>query len=345
MEVLASPAFSNEKVNPYNALLYREVADSNTNIQEYSHKKALLKKFSILHFHWPDGFINARSLLKSLQRCMVLAAIIIVVKLKNTKLVWTVHNVAPHDAYHPTLSRRFMNWFIRRCDGFIFMSEENRASFFSRYHPKPNCKTAIIPHGHYRHSYPAPIAQSRAKAQLHLSDDKKVLLFMGMIKPYKNIDTLITLFNASNLSNYQLVIVGNPDSPELRTQLQVLASSNPSIHLFLTFIPDSEIHFYLSAADAVILPYKAILNSGALLLALSFNKPVIAPHMGAIISLQTELGEAWVASYKGDITEQALTTSIDHLERSTRQAICPLDNYNWDKLGATTRSFYETLIH
>lgn len=234
MRILASPAFCNKKINPYNALLYSNIkAIKNPSatcvVDEYSHKKALFEKFDIIHFHWPDGYINQKHILKALQRSLVLSIILFIIKLRGSKVVWTVHNVLPHDAFHPRYSTLFMRWFAQQCDGFIFMSEESKATFFSHYNCNDNIHYAIIPHGHYRSSYPAPIPQENAKQLLGLPQAKKVLLFFGMIKPYKNIDLLIELFNRAHLTDYVLVVAGNTDSPELKQRLK-------TTHKTLTFI-------------------------------------------------------------------------------------------------------------
>ena len=345
MRVLASPAFSNEKVNPYNALLYQEINKLEpASVEEYTHKKALLSKYDVIHFHWPDGYINLPGLMKSSQRIALIALIITVARIRGTKIVWTVHNIVPHDSYHKKLSRRFMNWFVHHCDGFIFMSEQSKERFVGHYRLEKDIAFAIIPHGHYRSSYPPEINQAEAKKQLGIPETQKVLLAFGMIKPYKNMDQLVKLFTAAKLTGYSLIIAGNPETPEIAAELKQLKAGHPDIHLFLTFIPDDEIHIYHSAADIVILPYKTILNSGALILALSFNKPVIAPHVGAFASLQKELGHDWIASYQAELDVATLACAITALEQAQRPATCPLTNYDWDKLGEQTLAFYRNLV-
>lgn len=343
MKVFAAPAFSNEKVNPYNALLYRELQQLKVTVEEYRHSAALKNHADIAHFHWPDGDINRPSLGKSLQRMLLLFIMVYTLKSRGTKIVWTVHNTAPHDARRPQLSKMFMRWFARRCDGFIFMSEANRDTFFQKYETSPTSQHTIIPHGHYRSCYAPAIDQHSAKQQLGLNPDKKVLLFIGMIKPYKNIDGLMEAFNQAAITDHQLVIAGTIDTapPELRTALEKLKKTDT--HLFLHFIPDSELNVFMSAADAVILPYKAILNSGALLLALSYNRPVIAPHMGAVAELQKTLGQQWIYSYNGNLTGENVTEALSTLECNNRPDVCPLDNYNWDKLAVYTLTFYRKL--
>lgn len=344
MRILASPAFSNEKINPYNALLYREINAIQPVVTEYSHRRALLQRYDILHFHWPDGYINDPRLVKALRRILLLMIVIGCAKLKGGRIVWTVHNIVPHDAHHAQLSRMFMNWFVERCDGLIFMSEQSKLTFSHYYNLQHILPAAIIPHGHYRNSYPPAIDQIPAKALLTLPTNKKVILSLGMIKPYKNIDQLIEVFLKAKLDDYVLVIAGNTESVTLAKKLKALAGESKDILLFIKYIPDNELHIYFSAADVVILPYKSILNSGALLLALSFNKPVIAPHMGAFIALQEELGRRWVTSYDAELQTNTLIEAINELQQTQREDTCPLSHYNWDKLAHTTVDFYRSLL-
>src|SRR5690606_19232771 len=131
--------------------------------------------------------------------------------------------------------------------------------------------------------------------------------------------------------------------PSDLTDIKHLGEDNPDVHLFLRFIPDNELHTDLSAADIVILPYRAVFNSGALLLALSFDKPVIAPHIGAMVVLQKQLGEAWIHSYRDDIQAETLQEAIRQLEQVDRPPVCPLDEYDWDHLAEATIKLYQRL--
>lgn len=348
MRILASPAFSNEKVNPYNALLYREINHIEPAVAEYSHKRALLGRYDIAHFHWPDGYINHPQKLKAWQRALLFLVIVVWLKLRGARIVWTVHNIFPHDAHHPQLSRRFLRWFAKQCDGLIFMSEQSQQQFFERYQPKHQTLTAVIPHGHYRTSYPQTVypqtvSQQAARQALQIPPHKKVILCFGMIKPYKNIDGLITSFLTAKLSDYILIIAGSPDSPALGRRITELQAGHPQIKLFLEFIPDADVPLYHQCADLVILPYRAILNSGALLLALSFNRPVVAPHIGAFSNLQRELGAAWIHTYSDDLDADKLSTALATLEQQQRPEVCPLDNYDWKHLAEKTYRFYQGL--
>src|SRR3954465_4210725 len=97
MRILASPAFSNERVNPYNSQLYRKIESIGHSVFEYSHKRALLEKFDVVHVHWPDGYIDQPNWVKAIQRAALLVLMMLVAKAKGARLVWTAHNLKPHD--------------------------------------------------------------------------------------------------------------------------------------------------------------------------------------------------------------------------------------------------------
>src|SRR3546814_7963709 len=64
-------------------------------------------------------------------------------------------------------------------------------------------------------------------------------------------------------------------------------------------------------ADAVVLPYRDIVNSGSALLALSRFRPVIAPRLGSLIELQGQVGEDWLWLYDGPLTGERMREGIE----------------------------------
>ena len=344
MRILASPAFSNSAANPYNALLYQSLQALDITVDEYSHKRALTGHYDIAHFHWPDGYVNTPNLFKAWQRAILLTSILMLLKLKGTRIVWTVHNIFPHDAHHPKLSGNFMHWFVAQCAGLIFMTSQSQAAFKEHYRTREDVTSIVIPHGHYRSSYSASIPPGEAKKWLGLEPKDKVLLFFGMVKPYKNVDGLIEAFEQASLPDYVLVIAGNPGTGELAERLADLCRPHPRIVPRLLFIPEHDVHRYFSAADITVLPYSNILNSGALLLSLSFNVPVIAPSIGAMKDLQEALGSAWIHNYPADFNHNVLQSAVTHLEQQSRPRECPLSAYDWQNLAASTRLFYQSVI-
>src|SRR3546814_19371073 len=88
----------------------------------------------------------------------------------------------------------------------------------------------------------------------------------------------------------------------LTAELRQAAASAGNIHLQLEYLSDAEIERITDEADAVVLPYRDIVNSGSALLALSRFRPVIAPRLGSLLEFQGQVGEDWLWLYDGPFT-------------------------------------------
>jgi glycosyltransferase involved in cell wall biosynthesis len=269
---------------------------------------------------------------------LILALTVLVVRLRGARLVWTAHNILPHDVRRERQARGFLHWFARRCNGLIFLSQSSMDQFFAVYPlaRKPVC--AIIPHGHYRPAYPTVPDRQAARRALGLPEDKTLLLYFGMIKPYKNVDRLIESFIALADDRTVLVIAGKPDSPDLAQRLAAAASGRDDIRCFFTFIEDADVPTYFSAADLVALPYEKILNSGTVLLALSFNRPVVVPRLGSLAEVQRAVGTDWVQLYDGSL-ETALRRAI----ATPVPSVVDLAGFDWQGIASRTLALYRAV--
>ncbi|TVR78970.1 MAG: hypothetical protein EA405_13695 [Rhodospirillales bacterium] len=104
-----------------------------------------------------------------------------------------------------------------------------------------------------------------------------------------------------------------------------------------------------AAADVAVLPYTAaegymsFLNSGAALLGLSFDKPLLTPAMGSIIELSEMLGDDWVRTYEGAFDERVLADAVAWLGQCAPTGPAPLDAYDWEVIAAKTVQAYQAL--
>jgi len=340
MKILSAPAFSNKSANPYNWLLSTHLQEQGVEVFEYSHARLLRGGYDIVHYHWPDGYINHPSFLKTVWRMGVLKIAVMLCMLRGAKIIWTVHNLAPHDPHYPWLSHFFLSFFACWCGGLIFLSHHSRDEFFKLYsYARKNALTAVIPHGHYRTIYPPLVEKDAARQKLGLDTDAPVLLFFGQIKPYKNMEALLAAFSNFN-ANARLVIAGKASSPELKNMIENAAAKDPRVMTRLEFIPDADIPLYMAAADLMVLPYRAILNSGAVMLALSYNVPVLVPALGSMKELQQEAGSDWIFLYEGELTAA-------DLERSLKSPAAAFDMvpYEWRDIARKTLDLYTKAIN
>lgn len=338
LRVVASPAFQNEKWNPYNALLYRSLRKLGVRVDEFFSTKILFGRYDVWHLHWPDTVMTYGPTLSRWTergfRLLVAAA-----RRKGTAIIWTVHNVQTHDQRYPERERAFMAWFTQHVDGCISLSRAGLERAQSRYPVLKNVPTAVIQHGHYRDAYPKGCSKSEARTALQLDSRHEVILFIGQVRPYKGVEDLVTAFRSVPSPNARLVIAGRIRSPELRVRLEQEAAADPRIILRSGYVPSDEVATLCSAADVVILPYRDVMNSGSALLALSYNRPIVVPEVGAMGELREEVGSLWVRTFRDkldtDIVVDSLAWARDQAARSE-----PPKLQEWDDIAKETVAFY-----
>ena len=133
--------------------------------------------------------------------------------------------------------------------------------------------------------------------------------FLGAARGYKGLDHLRAAFAALHAArpDTALVLAGRQG---IETTARYLAPA-PGLRLIPRFIEDSTVQYVLRAADFVALPYRAILTSGAAMLALTFARPVIAPALpGLVEALGPELAPLCYPPDQPDALARALEAAL-----------------------------------
>ncbi|HAF62495.1 MAG TPA: hypothetical protein DCK95_09235 [Anaerolineaceae bacterium] len=235
------------------------------------------RKITILHFHWTayqyeqetqvGTFYNLLKYMIKLKRA----------KARGYKIVWTMHNYLPHDTKFKTANYLERLWMAHCADAVIVHASCGKNILAKKLLRRKD--VYVIPHGNYIPFFNR-LSKEDAKQTLGAPVNKPMLLFFGYIRPYKGVPDLIQAFRALPDLDAALYIVGNAQD-QTSKEIHQSIHGDARIMTNLKYIPDEELAVYLSAADAVVLPYLNILGSGALMTALSFGCPVIAPAIGA----------------------------------------------------------------
>ncbi len=203
-------------------------------------------------------------------------------KNRHTRIICIADNVIPHEK-RPG-DKQFTGYFLRSCDAFITMSEKVMSDLKTFQPDKP---AALVRHPLYD-NFGDIIPKQVAREKLGLPADGKLILFFGFIRKYKGLDLLLEAMADPRIrqAGIKLVIAGEfyEDSTGYKEQIQKLGISDLLIQR-TDFIPDSEVQFYLSAADAVIQPYRNATQSGVTPLAYHFEKPMIVTNVGGLPDL------------------------------------------------------------
>lgn len=295
------------RLNPYQALLYSRAwkhgiaAFPLYYLDDFDDVLAVAAAAGarvVLHLHWTNKVLEgspteaaARAALeKFVARLDRLLAV-------GGALAWTVHNILPHDARMPELEAALQQAIVDRST-IVHVLSANTPQAVAEWFTIPKDKVLYVPHPNYIGAYVDVVSPEAARWELGIPPDDMVYALLGAIRPYKGIDQLVDAFDAAlqrDPGRRRLLVAGGP-SPEAEVEAFLRRCVlHPFITLHARKIPADEMPIFLRAADIVVMPYLRSLNSGVLMLALSFGLPVVAPAVGGIAEVLTpEIGRTFV---------------------------------------------------
>jgi glycosyltransferase involved in cell wall biosynthesis len=289
--------------------------------------------YDVVLFHWPTEFFRPESRKATLK----LLGRMLKDKLRHgTKFVWVAHNLEPHDGgnMRSALTTRL---FLGLLDGVILLSNYSRNELYRLYPASRRIASLVTVHGRYM-----PLAAE--PKEVIPAERRNRLLFFGMIRAYKNVECLVAEARKVKAVPFSLTVTGVCFDVALRERIVAAAAGDPRIMLDLrdTFLPDAELEEMIDAHDAVVLPYRNILNSGVALHALGRNKPILAPAIGSLPELQAMVGSDWVHLFEGEIAAATLEGFFADLERCTAPRP-DLGAFDWERVGADVTRFLQSL--
>ncbi len=204
----------------------------------------------------------------------------------------------------------------------------------------------LIPHGvlnFYRSLSPVPVAPAR---------EEQVILFFGSIERYKGLDVLIEAFAllpTELRQSTRLLVAGKPgiDMASLRARAQALGIDQ-HIRWELRYLEEDEIPRLFDETTLVALPYTEIDQSGVLMTALAFGKPVVASRIGGFAETIAD-GVHGRLTPPGDIP--ALAAALESVlldkagQKAMQAAIAHLScgALSWDSISQQTLEVYSRL--
>jgi glycosyltransferase involved in cell wall biosynthesis len=205
-------------------------------------------------------------------------------KNQHTKMICIADNIFPHEK-RPG-DKIFTKYFLKPVDKFITMSQKVLSDLHQFAKSKP---AQFVPHPLYD-NFGEIISKEEARNKLGINIKDKIILFFGFIRKYKGLDILLNamkiLKSKYNVTDLKLLIAGEfyEDEKNYEELLNDPAIKD-SLILHTHFISDSEVKYYLCAADCVIQPYRNATQSGVTPLAYHFEKPMIVTNVGGLPSL------------------------------------------------------------
>lgn len=292
------------KLNPYQSLLKSRLEQLGCEVatrETLGSFKTLHARepFDVLHLHWTTPFAKDAGPLAFLQRYLTLRSDILSLRRKGVRIVWTVHNLGNHDRAATARERRIMALLGRTADSVIVHCEAAARAVTEQVGVDP-ARVSVVPHASYVEVYPATLTQDEARRALGVPRDVFLMAFVGLIRPYKNLEGLVQRFRdeiAPRHDEAHLLIAGRIVGNRWRDEVAAMAASHERIHLMMGYIAPENLQAFVLSADLIVLPFREILTSGSLLMALSFGRPVVAPRAGCVAEWE---GTAGVFLYDPD---------------------------------------------
>jgi glycosyltransferase involved in cell wall biosynthesis len=280
-------------------------------------------------------------------------------KLCGKKIVLTAHNVNKDkrdssDSLVKNLTLRIQYGLV---DHIFVHTDQMKRELREDFGVREQVVT-VIPFGINNAAQDTDITPAEAKRRLSIGGQERTILFFGRIRPYKGLEYLLSAFQEilAKDPNYRLIIAGEPMKGcekyyrEIRRTIDHSAIRDRIVSRF-EFIPDEQIELYLKAADALVLPYKNISQSGVLFLAYRFGTPVIAADVGSFREdvVEGRTGFLYRPDDTADLTRaievyfgSELYKGLDKCRQDIKDFVQA--RHSWDVVGELTRDVYEGLL-
>jgi glycosyltransferase involved in cell wall biosynthesis len=287
--------------------------------------RAAARWADVVHFQWlPVGWLDR-------------------LLLPTGPIVLTAHDLLPREPRPGQVSAQ--RRLYARVDTVVTHSAFGRSQLVEQL-GLPEEKVSVIPHGAF--DYLTQITPAELPAELPARDPGPVVLFFGLLRPYKGVDVLLQAWSqlARRHPDAQLWIVGHP-----RVPLGPLQAAAPAGVRFLPrFVSDAELAACFRRADVVVLPYRRTERldfSGVLAASLAFGTPAIVSDVGGFSEVAATGAALLVPPDDAGALSEAIAELLEDegmrqgLAQSARAAAA--GPYSWQEAARLTLALYETI--
>jgi glycosyltransferase involved in cell wall biosynthesis len=242
--------------------------------------------------------------------------------------VLTMHNVIRREGLDRRLADRMDAVIVHTRHGAELLGGEN---------------VYVIPHGAFEHL--THQADERPLPPELAEVERPVVLYFGVVRPYKGVDVLVEALQ--QVEGAELWVVGRPLGVSME-RLRRLAPPG-RVRFVERYVTDAELPAFFRRADVVALPHRNVDVSGVLFAGLAFGKAMVMSDVGGFRELVDDHGAGLLVP-PGD--SDALATAISGLladpeERrrlEERAAAAASGPYSWDRIAEQTNAVYERVL-
>ncbi|GAA2726853.1 glycosyltransferase [Cellulomonas aerilata] len=324
VRVLQSFGGPRPTTNPYLVQLLDSLP-ADVRARTFSWRDALRGDYDVLHVHWPELLVRSAGRGRTALRRLAFTALMLRLLLRRSAVVRTLHNVSPHEGGSAS-ERALLRWLDRSTTRYVRLNPATE--------PPTAAPVDTILHGDYTRWYADQTVPDPVPGRV---------LHFGLVRPYKGVEELLDAFAAVTTPGAQLRLVGRATDDGLAARIRAAERTDARVSTLLDYVDDETLAHEVGSASLVVLPYRRMHNSGALLLALSLGRPVLVPSNEVTEALAQEVGGHWVRTYPGDAVttaavEEALSLPVDGVPGPD------LSRRDWTDIGRLHRDTYRAAV-
>lgn len=203
---------------------------------------------------------------------------------KKTLLI--VHDPFIHSGEKLVVENFIRRFFFKIIKNKILLNSSQKDKFINYYNQKPN---HIFESFLSVYDFLTFFAPNNLQEKLVGNSEEFNILFFGRISPYKGIKVLLEayskIYHSNNYPNITLTIAGSGTFDfDLESYKNI-----KSIKFLNQFIEPEELSKLIMVSSVVVCPYTDATQSGVVMSAFAFKKPVIATNVGGLPEMVTHL--------------------------------------------------------
>lgn len=264
--------------------------------------------------------------------------------LKRIKSIAVCHNILPHERF--PMDKFLIRTILKKTGGCIVHSKEDEKNLKAML-PDKKCVRTVLPT--YNAFKMRGISRDEAREELGISKDRKMLLFFGLVRPYKGLTYLLSAMPEiiKKYPDILLYIVGDfgDSKEEYDKQIGRLGIAD-NLVIKAGYLPDKEVEPYYAAADINVCPYESATQSAIVQVAYGFGIPVLATNVGGLPDVVSDGKTGYIVEPKNPKAIAGAVVDFYENNRINEMASSILaqeKRFSWDRMSDCVEKLYQII--
>lgn len=268
----------------------------------------------------------------------------LLLKYVNSKpVIIDIHDPIEHSGQKPSIGLKiFLKKWTKYAKQIIIHNRSNINEFAKRYKIRrykiKYCGFGVI-----------PLINPSINKICYDKIQKNTILFFGRISQYKGVEYLIEAAKIARkkITNLKVVIAG---SGQLYFDISDI-KHNSTFQIINRYIPNSELAQLIQESSIVVCPYTDATQSGVVMTAYAFNKPVIATKVGGLAEAVSHniTGKLVLPKDPKSLSEAIieLLKNPDKIDKMSKniELFCTQGEFSWENIAQKTIEVYKKTLN